>query len=91
MNRGRTVAGSNPMTLSDRPGHPEVGQVGRAAGQDPLVAGDDVGVRADDRADPAVEVQPEGVLLARELAVEVDEADRRQRVGAPRRAAGRRR
>ena len=65
----------------DRAGHPEVRLVGRPARQDPLVAGDDVGVRADDRADPAVEMEPEGVLLGRQLAVEVDEPDRRQRLG----------
>ena len=70
-----------PDHAPDRPGHPEVGLVGRAAGQDPLVAGDDVGVRADDDADPPVEVQPERVLLRRQLAVEVDEPDRRQRLG----------
>ena len=34
----------------------------------------------DDGADPTVEVEPEGVLLGRQLAVEVDEADRRQRL-----------
>ena len=36
----------------------------------------------DDRADAPVEVEPEGVLLARDLAVEVDQAHRRQGVGA---------
>ena len=55
-------------------------------GQDPLVAGHDVRVRPDDDADPPVEVQPERVLLGRELAVEVDQPDRRQRLGTPRRA-----
>ena len=49
MKRGRTVRGSKPMTLQTGPGHPEVGLVGRAAGQDPLVAGHDVGVRPDDQ------------------------------------------
>ena len=49
-------------------------------GQDPLVAGDDVGVRADDRADPPVEIQPQRVLLGRDLAVEVDQPDGRQRL-----------
>ena len=48
----------------DRAGHAEVRLVGRAAGQDPLVAGHDVRVRPDDDADPPVEVQPERVLLA---------------------------
>ena len=63
-----------------RPGHPEVGLVGRAARQDPLVARDHVGVRPDDGTYPPVEVQPERVLLGCQLAVEVDEADRRQRL-----------
>ena len=70
------------MTLSTGPGHAEVADVGRAPRQDPLVGGGHVGVRADDGADAAVEVEPEGVLLARQLAVEVDQADRRQLVGA---------
>jgi hypothetical protein len=39
-----------------------------------------VGVGADDGAGPPVEVDAEGVLLARQLAVEVDDADRRQRL-----------
>ena len=75
----------------DRAGHPEVGLVGRALGQDPLVAGHDMGVRPDHDADPAVEVQPERVLLGGQLAVEVHEPDRRERLRTPRRAAGRRR
>ena len=82
---------SKPMTLQIGPGHPEVGLVGGAAREDPLVAGDDVGVRPDDDADPAVEIEPERVLLGGQLAVEVDEADRRQRLRTTRRAAGRRR
>ena len=36
-----------------RAGHAEIGLVGRPAGQDPLVAGDDVRVRADDERSPA--------------------------------------
>ena len=70
-----------PDHAPDRAGHPDVGLVGRAVGEDPLVAGHDVGVRPDHDAHPAVEVQPERVLLGRQLAVEVDEADRRQRLG----------
>ena len=69
-----------PDHAPDRAGHPEVRLVGGPARQDPLVAGDDVGVRPDDGADPPVEVEPERVLLGRQLAVEVDEADRRQRL-----------
>ena len=80
MNRGRTVVGLEPDDAPDRTGHAEVGLIGRALGQDPLVARDDVGVRPDDDAHPPVEVQPERVLLARQLAVEVDEPDRRQRL-----------
>ena len=72
MNRGRTVLGSKPITLQMGRSS-EVRLVGRAAGQDPLVAGDDVGVRPDDGAHPPVQVQPEGVLLRRQLAMEVDE------------------
>ena len=81
MNRGRTVAGLKPITLQMRTRHPEVGLVGRALGQDPLVAGHHVGVRPDDHRHSPVEVQAEGVLLGRDLAVEVDEADRRQGLG----------
>ena len=57
--RGRTVAGSKPMTLSDGPGHAQVADVGRAARQDPLVGGRHVGVGADDGADAPVEMDPE--------------------------------
>ena len=80
-----------PDDAPDRTGHPEVGLVGRALRQDPLVAGHDVGVGPDDDADPAVEVQAQGVLLRGQLAVEVDQADRRQRLRAPRRTACRHR
>ena len=38
--------------------HAEVGLVRRPTGQDPLVAGHDVGVRADDHAHPPVEIEP---------------------------------
>ena len=70
-----------PDDAPDRAGHAEVGLVGRAVGQDPLVAGHDVGVRPDHDADPAVEVEAQRVLLRGQLAVEVDQADRRQRLG----------
>src|SRR3954453_8988582 len=45
----------------DRAGHADVGLVRRAVREDPLVAGDDVRMRPDDDADPAVEIHPEGV------------------------------
>ena len=81
MNRGRTVSGLKPITLHSWPGHPEVRLVGRALGQDPLVARHDVGVRPDHDRDAAVEVQAQRVLLGRDLAVEVHQADRRQGLG----------
>ena len=65
----------------DGPVMPEVGLVGRAVGQDPFVAGHDVGVGPGDDADPPIEVQAKGVLLRGQLAVEVDQADGRQRLG----------
>ena len=37
-------------------------------------------MRPHDHADPPVEIQPERVLLGRQLAVEVDQADRRERL-----------
>ena len=58
-------------------GHAGVGDVGRAAGQDPLVRRRDVGVRADDGRDPAVEVPAEGLLLGGRLGVEIDDDDGR--------------
>ena len=60
-------------------GHAGVGDVGRAPGQDPLVGGRDVGVRADDGRDPAVEVPAQGLLLRGRLGVEVDDDDRASR------------
>ena len=70
------------MTLIERAGHADVADVGGAPRQDPLVGRGDVRVRAADGADAPVEVDAEGVLLARQLAVEVDQAHRRQLVGA---------
>src|ERR1035437_4679768 len=64
-----------------RTDHPEIGLVGGALGHDPLVRRGDVGVRAYDGADSAVEVDAEGVLLARQFAVEVHDTDRRQWFG----------
>ena len=81
MNRGRTVRRVEPDDAPDRAGHAKVRLVGGAAWQDPLVARDDVRVGPDDHADPTVEVQPERVLLRGQLAMEVDQADRRQRLG----------
>jgi len=49
--------------------HARVGDVGRAAGQDPLVRRRDVGVRADDGRDAAVQVPAEGLLLRGRLGV----------------------
>src|SRR5689334_191875 len=69
-----------PDDAPDRSGHADVRQVRRAAGQDPLVAGDDVGVGARDEADPPVQIEAQRVLLGRQLAVEVDEADRWERL-----------
>ena len=79
-NRGSTVAGSKPMIDQAPPVQPEVALVGRALGQDPVVGCRDVGVRAHDRGDPPVEVHAHRVLLGRDLAVEVDQADGRQRL-----------
>ncbi len=58
-------------------GHPRVGDVGRAAGEDLLVGGRDVGVGPDDGRNAAVEVPAEGLLLRGRLGVEVDDDDRR--------------
>ena len=51
MNRGRTVSGSNPMTLHSGPVMPRSVRYAVPLGQDPLVAGDHVRVRPDDHAD----------------------------------------
>ena len=56
-----------------RAGHADVGDVGGAAGQHARVGRRDVGVRADDRGDAAVEVPAHRDLLARRLGMEVDE------------------
>ena len=58
----------------DRPHHAQVRLVGRALRHDAFVCRRNVRVRAHDDAHPAVEVDAEGVLLAGELAVEIDEA-----------------
>ena len=54
-------------------GHPQVGDVGGAPGEDALVGGLDVGVGADDRAHPTVEKPAEGDLFAGRLGVDVDD------------------
>jgi hypothetical protein len=54
-------------------GHPDVGDVGRAAGQHARVGGRDVGVGAEHRRHAAVEVPAHRDLLARRLGVHVDE------------------
>src|SRR6185369_13498680 len=64
----------------DRACHAEVGLVGGAVREDPLVTCDDVRVGAHDHAHAAVEVETERVLLRGQLAVEIDDADRRQRL-----------
>jgi len=59
-----------------RAGHARVGDRRGATRQDTRVVGLDVGVRADDRGDAAVEPRGERNLLARRLGVEVDDDDR---------------
>ena len=53
--------------------HAGIGQVGRAAGEDAVVGGRHMGVRADDDADAAVDEMRHRLLLAGRLGVEVDE------------------
>ena len=67
-----------------RPGHADVGQVGRALRQDPLVGRLHVRVRADDGGDLAVEVPAHRDLLGGRLGVEVHEDDARPLRAAPR-------
>ena len=71
-----TLSARKPMTALVGAGHADVGDEGGAAGQDALVGGRHVGVGADDRRDPPVEVDAERLLLAGRLGVEVDEHDR---------------
>jgi hypothetical protein len=75
-----TVDGANPMTLQIGPVIPMSVRYA-VPREDPLVPGDDVRMRTDDHAHPPVEVQAERVLLGRQLAMEIDKADRRQRLG----------
>ena len=58
-----------------RPGHPDVGDRGRAAGQDAGVGRLDVRVRPEHRRHAAVEPRGERHLLARRLRVQVDHND----------------
>ena len=55
------------------PGHADVAEEGGALRQHALVGGRHVGVGADHRADPAVEIEAQRLLLAGRLGVEVDE------------------
>ena len=66
----------------ERAGHTQVADVGGAAREHALVGCGHVRVGAHDGTDAAVEMEPEGRLLAGQLAVEVDQPNRRQRVGA---------
>src|SRR3954452_701089 len=70
-----------PDDAPDGARHADVGLVRGPVRQDPLVDRDDVGMGADDDTDAPVEAQPERVLLGCELAMEIDETDRRQRLG----------
>ena len=54
-------------------GHPDVGNERRAARQDLMVGGGRMGVGADHQAGAAVAEMPHGLLLARRLAVNVDD------------------
>src|ERR1035437_1573233 len=74
--RGRVEA----YDAVDRPNHTHVRLEARFLRHDPLVGGWDVSVCADHGADPAVEVDAKGVLLARQLAMEVDDTHPRQRL-----------
>ena len=69
-----------------RPGHADVADVGRPLRQQPCIGGGDVGVGADDRGHPAVEVPAHRVLLGGDLAVEVDDAEPAAAARRPRRA-----
>ncbi len=56
-----------------RAGHSEVGDVGRAAGQDPFIGRLHVRVGSDDGRDPAVQVPAHGDAVAGGLGVDFDE------------------
>ena len=64
-----------------RSGHADVADVGGPLRQQPGIGGWHVGMGADHRTDTAVQVPAHGVLLRRDLAVEVEDAHRRQRLG----------
>jgi len=58
-----------------RAGHADVGLISRAAGQDALVGGGNVGVGAEDGGDAAIEIPAHGDLLAGSLGVQVEHDD----------------
>ena len=58
-----------------RAGHADIGDICGAVGQNPLVGGNDVGVRAETETDPAVEVIAHCDFLAGRLGVEIDDYD----------------
>src|SRR6266849_6825216 len=58
-----------------RPGHPDIGLKGRAFGQDALISGRHMRVRAQDGRDAAVEIATHGLLLGRGFTVDVDDDD----------------
>src|SRR5207302_3810058 len=64
---------AQPDDAVPRAAHADVGLVRRSAVQDAFVGGLDVRVGPEHRRDTAVEKMPHGILLARRLAVHVDE------------------
>ena len=56
-----------------RPRHAHVGDERRATRQNPLIGRRHVGVGAEHRAHPTIEIVAQGLLLARRLGVEVDQ------------------
>ena len=62
-----------------RAGHADVGEVSRALGQDALVGGLDMRVRADNGGDAAVEMPAHGDFFGCRFGMEVDEDDARLR------------
>ena len=56
-----------------RAGHPDVGDIGGAFGQNDFIGCGNVRVRADNGGDPSVEIPAEGVLLGSRFGVEIDE------------------
>ena len=58
-----------------RPRHPDIRDVAGPPGQNPLVCGLDMGVGTHDHRYPAVEMDPQRLLLARCFGMEVDKHD----------------